>query len=528
MTKNIQNFILSTDMEHGLKLKCMCRLCGVKIPINSKSHPKENFKSAITSLYNIDIDCDSENIHPSKICTACRLRLTRHSQAEDDIEINLPVLFEFLPHSINCNICFVKPGRPKKILKRKLSVPSQSTKNIFIQQEHSYHSGNKDSQDSSRPSTETRDITSPESPSSFTSFSSIVVPSASTSCSFCPPVDSPPLPPVDKLSVIESCSSEPAPEMFKNVVIRSIPTERFCNAEVSQSFMCTICRGVPCDPYISKCSHIFCKECIFGWFSLSSACPVCRSLLDESEVSPLHGHLLQIYDTLLVHCIHANCTQSQLNKNIDEHESICSMKGTKILYNVTTKPTVFKLPAVHSVSAKHTRHRRLKPIISQVNECCHAQRKISMMFCFFMLKGHLKEINDPRCKQVESLWSGNNSTLSQEQCLAIRVDLLQSKGQYRSHYDFISQNNVYVFQAPSKMESCENLSMPFSSIFQIIGNYGNVLLQNLNNPCTVPLTLNVHECFLPGFVELATPNCMGVRFSYFGANSRHSLLPCKN
>ena len=142
-------------------------------------------------------------------------------------------------------------------------------KNIFIQQEHSYHSGNKDSQSRSRPSTETRDITS-----------------ASTSCSFCPPVDSPPLPPVDKMSVIESCSSEPAPEMLKNVVIRSIPTERFSNAEVAQSFMCTICRGVPCHPYISKCSHIFCKECIFGWFSLSSACSVCRSLLDESEVSP--------------------------------------------------------------------------------------------------------------------------------------------------------------------------------------------------------------------------------------------------
>ena len=88
--KNIQNFIFSTDMEQGLMLKCMCRLCGMKIPISSKSHPKKNFKSSITSLHNIDIDCDLENIHPPKICTACRLRLTRHSQAEDDIEINLP------------------------------------------------------------------------------------------------------------------------------------------------------------------------------------------------------------------------------------------------------------------------------------------------------------------------------------------------------------------------------------------------------------------------------------------------------
>ena len=217
-----------------------------------------------------------------------------------------------------------------------------------------------------------------------------------------------------------------------------------------------------------------------------------------------------------MHCIHANCTQSHLIRNIDEHESICSMKGTKFLYNVTTKSRVFKLP-LHSVSAKHTRHRRLKPIISQVNEFCNAQEENKSDVLFFMLKDHLKEINDPRWKQVESLWLGNNSTLSPEQCLALRVDLLQSKGQYRSQYDFLSQNNVHVFQAPSKMESCENLFMPSASIFQIIDNDGNVLLQNSENPCTEPL--NVNECFLPGFVELATPNCMGVRFSYFEALS---------
>ena len=101
-------------------------------------------------------------------------------------------------------------------------------------------------------------------------------------------------------------------------------------------FTCIICRRVPCDPFISKCSNIFSKECIFGWFSLSSACPVCpvcRSLLDESEVSPLHSHLLQIDDTLLVHCIHANCTQSQLIRNIDKHESICSIFA--LCYNKT-------------------------------------------------------------------------------------------------------------------------------------------------------------------------------------------------
>lgn len=103
-----------------------------------QAHPKENFKSAITSLYNIDIDSDSLNIHPTKICTPRRLRLTRQRQAEDATVANLPVLHEFLHHSDNCDICNVKPGRPKKVLKRKLSVPSQSTKNSFIRQEHSY------------------------------------------------------------------------------------------------------------------------------------------------------------------------------------------------------------------------------------------------------------------------------------------------------------------------------------------------------------------------------------------------------
>lgn len=41
------------------------------------------------------------------------------------------------------------------------------------------------------------------------------------------------------------------------------------------------------------------------------------------------------------------------------------------------------------------------------------------------------------------------------------------------------------------MESCENLFLPSAAVYQI----------------------------MQGFVELATPNCLGVRFSYFDALS---------
>lgn len=210
-------FTSSTEMEHELKLNSLCRLCGVKIPINSKSHSKENFKSAITSLYNIDIDSDSLNIHPSKICTPCRLRLTRYSQTEDATLINLPVLHEFLPHSDNCDICYVKPGRPKKVLKRKLSVTSQSTKNSFIRQKRFYHSTDKDSQDRSRPAT------SPDCPSPSTSSSSSIDHlSCSSTCSIPVPVDNSPFPPLDKLAIADACASEPgSSEQLKMLLLRA-------------------------------------------------------------------------------------------------------------------------------------------------------------------------------------------------------------------------------------------------------------------------------------------------------------------
>lgn len=147
-----------------------------------------------------------------------------------------------------------------------------------------------------------------------------------------------------------------------------------------------------------------------------------------------------------MHCIHTNCSQSLVIRDIDEHENVCTMKGKKVLYDVTTKPKVFKLP-LHSVSAKHTRHKRLKTIISQVNEFCQMQDENKSDVLFFMLKDHLKDINDPRWKQIENLWLGNDNILSPEQCLAIRVVLLQSKGQYRSQYEFLSQNNVHVFSS---------------------------------------------------------------------------------
>lgn len=66
------------------------------------------------------------------------------------------------------------------------------------------------------------------------------------------------------------------------------------------------------------------------------------------------------------------------------------------------------------------------------------QLKTKQMFLFFMLRDRLHNINDLHWKPVENLWLNDNfdSSLSPEQCIAIRIDLLQSKGQYRPQCDF--------------------------------------------------------------------------------------------
>ncbi|KAK3091136.1 hypothetical protein FSP39_017369 [Pinctada imbricata] len=327
-----------SNMEHELNLQSLCRLCCVKIPINSKSYNKENYKSAISSLYSIDIDYDLVTVHPPKICAACRLRVTRYKQSEDEfVDMNLPELFDFKPHtSVDCEICTSKVGRPKKKAKRKQTIPSITQKSVNIAQEHSYTAPNKQ-KESALKQTESQDKQTQRQTKSQTE--------TQTESSN-----------LDKLNVTDPFLVESG-SRFRNIVIRSIPVERFSNPLIAQTYICTICRGVPCVPNITKCGHIFCSECLSGWLSVSCTCPFCRSLVDETtDVFSLTGQLLSIFDTLTVICSHDNCSKSFPIGSIDEHEASCPQRQTAFLFNLTTKPKIFKLP-LHSITAKHAKRR---------------------------------------------------------------------------------------------------------------------------------------------------------------------------
>ena len=206
---------------------------------------------------------------------------------------------------------------------------------------------------------------------------------------------------VENKTVDEGLSDEEdSVDNFQNVVIHSLSVDRFNSVDVAQVFVCTVCRAVPCVPVVTSCSHIFCKECITGWFSNSAACPVCRSIVEETEISPLRGQLLHIYESLQLSCVH--CADFFKISEIENHEMTCQFVKSKKLFDVSTRTKVFRLP-LSSVSAKHARHKRLKPVISSVDSFCAANNENKADVYFFLLKDTLKSQGDARWKDIDNL-----------------------------------------------------------------------------------------------------------------------------
>ena len=63
--------------EHVSFLKTSCRLCGNKVKGKSGVADKKSFKLELWSRFQINVDVDNDEIHPSLICPACERVLYR-------------------------------------------------------------------------------------------------------------------------------------------------------------------------------------------------------------------------------------------------------------------------------------------------------------------------------------------------------------------------------------------------------------------------------------------------------------------
>ena len=116
---------------------------------------------------------------------------------------------------------------------------------------------------------------------------------------------------------------------FGDVVIESLNVD----PQIDAAFVCTICRGVPSEPVITSCNHIFCSSCIRSWIRVASACPVCRFCIDETDIIPLNENLLFIYDSLMVKCTYTKCQTKVSLRNIKVHEMSCQHAAAVQIYN---------------------------------------------------------------------------------------------------------------------------------------------------------------------------------------------------
>ncbi|KAH8873671.1 hypothetical protein KSF78_0008124 [Schistosoma japonicum] len=56
---------------------------------------------------------------------------------------------------------------------------------------------------------------------------------------------------------------------------------------IKESFTCSICRGLLVRARLLPCGHHFCRECLYYWFKIRHACPLCRTCI-RTNVSALH------------------------------------------------------------------------------------------------------------------------------------------------------------------------------------------------------------------------------------------------
>ncbi|CAH8543697.1 unnamed protein product [Schistosoma turkestanicum] len=56
---------------------------------------------------------------------------------------------------------------------------------------------------------------------------------------------------------------------------------------IKESFTCSICHGLLVRARLLSCGHQFCRECLYYWFKVRYACPLCRTRV-HTNVSAIH------------------------------------------------------------------------------------------------------------------------------------------------------------------------------------------------------------------------------------------------
>jgi hypothetical protein len=84
------------------------------------------------------------------------------------------------------------------------------------------------------------------------------------------------------------CSKTKSGFVCKN---KNIKKQNYCSAHIKDKIECSICLDyIHVFKKLENCNHIFCKDCIYNWLSVSPFCPYCRTQVSPDDYNLSHNY----------------------------------------------------------------------------------------------------------------------------------------------------------------------------------------------------------------------------------------------
>lgn len=458
--------------DHTDKLLLYCRVCGkptcgsqLQNPKLGKPVPVSQYWSIIEHLYGSNLQNDNMNIHPSFVCATCDKFLKRAQKAKNSRKTYHPKqkkLATFYPHSENCMICSWQQRKTPRKTPHK--TPGKTPQK----------------------------------------------------------------------SADHSLKLQTGPPAKKKLLFLDLPEEtwqihadRFIESELAFKMKCNICNCISNLMIVTGCQHLFCKKCISCEYDISMpVCPTCKNVLADTDVTEI-SHMVN----LLCKEIHVKCKFNPdgctVVCKIDEladHESDClfSKYPAKLLApskDYKGVPHKHKQP-LKGAKSQYVKRKRLADVIEFVRKYCQEHHENVIDVLFFVLHNELKYADEnDRALALQRLWhspSKGDASFSPEECLAMRIESLESKTQYTYQYQLLKLKGEALLQSPDQVDKVEPYFLPTSVEYAITDPNSDhpPLLPIVETPCYDEGPTDICMDYLGGIPEAAPPNVKGARWNY--------------
>lgn len=217
------------------------------------------------------------------------------------------------------------------------------------------------------------------------------------------------------------------------------------NTKLIENLKCSICLDFFIDPYISKCQHNFCKNCItttFGVIKKNTKCPLCRTEIHSTDLIK-NIHLSETISTLTIKCLQSStdkvcssiidicgihnhvkneCDYFKINcryscdfncyrYNVKSHEQIC-LKNPKFKINCS-----LCLESIYAIDRENHRNICSKEIIECDYYCGEKILRSN-------IKIHYKEFGEKHAESLKDLYFKQSNELSKRK---IEISRLTAK-----------------------------------------------------------------------------------------------------